>query len=195
MNYLAHLHVATQCESQLMGNLLADFVKGRPDNQFSPLTVEGIYLHRFVDSTIDALPEIKTCRQRFPSALYRYSAIALDVFWDHALIQHWDRFSAVSFAQFIKHAESECQRAVKNEPFPLPERFLTLSSRMWQEQWIPSYAHAETLQHVLSRMSTRSPRMAPLADTAPVLLKHYDAFIDAFPAIYEQVLDAAKKKG
>ncbi|MEI8610530.1 hypothetical protein P4S70_16780 [Enterovibrio sp. Hal110] len=59
MNYLAHLHVATQCESQLMGNLLADFVKGRPDNQFSLQTVEGIYLHRFVDSTIDALPEIK----------------------------------------------------------------------------------------------------------------------------------------
>ncbi|OEE88003.1 ACP phosphodiesterase [Enterovibrio norvegicus FF-162] len=191
MNYLAHLHVASCCQSQLLGNLLADFVRGKPDGRFQPQTVDGIYLHRYVDGYIDALDDIKVCRALFPPELYRYSAIALDIFWDHALVTHWETFHDAPLELFVKQAESDCQQASDLEPSPLPERFAFMSEKMWREQWIQSYADINTLPFVLKRMSTRSPRMAPLADTAEVLIAHQVQLLDAFPSIYQQVLNAA----
>ncbi|MDD1784206.1 ACP phosphodiesterase [Enterovibrio sp. ZSDZ35] len=191
MNFLAHLHVATQCQSQLMGNLLADFVRGKPDGRFSQDTVEGVYLHRYVDSYIDSLDAIKTCRALFPAHLYRYSAIALDIFWDHALATQWSTFHSTTFAQFLLDAEHESRAAVAREPFPLPEHFLFMHDKMWKEQWLPSYKDIDTLPFVLKRMSLRSPRMGPLADTAAVVINHRDTLLAHFPSIYSEVLHAA----
>ncbi|MFA0070425.1 ACP phosphodiesterase, partial [Vibrio breoganii] len=35
MNFLAHLHIAQHCKSNLAGNLLGDFVKGDPNKHYS----------------------------------------------------------------------------------------------------------------------------------------------------------------
>ncbi|MBV7299051.1 ACP phosphodiesterase [Enterovibrio paralichthyis] len=191
MNYLAHLHIAKRCNSQLMGNLLADFVRGKPDGRFNPDTTQAIYLHRFVDSYIDNLPAIQSCRSLFPKSLYRFSAIALDIFWDHALVHHWQHFSSDAFSRFIENAEDACVDAARQENYPLPENYLRLSSRMWREGWIESYQDIHTLPFVLQRMSTRSPRMAPLAETADTLLTYRQPLLDAFVPIYEDVLQAA----
>lgn len=174
-----------------MGNLLADFVRGKPDGRFSPETTKAIYLHRYVDGYIDNQPEIKTCRSLFPAPLYRFSAIALDIFWDHALIHHWPTFSPEPFAAFVASAEAECAASALSEPTALPEAYLRLSGRMWREDWLGSYGDIQTLPWVLKRMSSRSPRMTPLAHTADTLLTHRETLLDAFPVIYQNVLSAA----
>ncbi|PKF50887.1 ACP phosphodiesterase [Enterovibrio nigricans] len=191
MNFLAHLHIATRCQSQLMGNLLADFVRGKPDGRFSQETVEGVYLHRFVDGYIDSLDTVKACRELFPKPLYRYSAIALDIFWDHALATQWSLFHPSGFEPFLRDAEHQCRAAISREPFPLPEHFLHLHNKMWKEQWLPSYQDIHTLPFVLKRMSARSPRMGPLAETAHVLIEHRETLLAQFPSIYSDVLHAA----
>jgi len=53
MNFLAHLHIAQHCKSNLAGNLLGDFVKGDPNKHYSTSLANGIRLHRFVDSYTD----------------------------------------------------------------------------------------------------------------------------------------------
>ncbi|USH01895.1 ACP phosphodiesterase [Grimontia kaedaensis] len=192
MNYLAHLHIAKHCNSQLMGNLMADFVRGKPDGKFLPETTKAIYLHRFVDRFIDSHEAIKPCRALFPKHLYRFSAIALDMFWDHALVHHWDAFNDVRFDEFVARAETDCRTATQQEPNPLPERYLFLSDKMWREGWIPSYEDINTLPFALKRMSARSPRMGPLAETAETLVAHRQVLLDAFPSVYRDVLSAAR---
>ncbi|WP_434359055.1 ACP phosphodiesterase [Parasalinivibrio latis] len=189
MNYLAHLHIAEQCNSSLLGNLAADFIRGKPEKQFSPEISQAIYLHRFVDGYIDALPEVKHCRRFFPTELYRFSAIALDITWDHFLARHWEQYHPDSLEKFISNAEMLCQ-IPDYEPFP--QRFITVSQKMWHEGWILSYRDRDTVGFVLERMSTRSPRMASLADCFPTIEKHYSEFESAFPGIYRQTLTAAK---
>ncbi|EYU17222.1 ACP phosphodiesterase, partial [Photorhabdus aegyptia] len=46
MNFLAHLHLATLADSSLLGNLMADFVRGNPEGQYSADVVAGIRMHR-----------------------------------------------------------------------------------------------------------------------------------------------------
>ena len=55
MNFLAHLHLAHLADSSLSGNLLADFVRGNPADEWPADVVEGIFMHRRID--------VITCRK------------------------------------------------------------------------------------------------------------------------------------
>ena len=46
MNYLAHLHLAFRAKSSLLGNMMADYVKGTPSNDYSQAVIDGIRMHR-----------------------------------------------------------------------------------------------------------------------------------------------------
>ncbi len=91
MNFLAHLHLAALADSSLLGNLLADFVRGNPQGEYPPEIVAGIMMHRRVDVMTDTLPLVKEARTYFSADYRRVSPITLDVLWDHFLARHWDQ--------------------------------------------------------------------------------------------------------
>src|SRR5471030_909361 len=102
MNYLAHLHLASLADSSLLGNLMADFVRGDPDGQYSAEIVSGIRMHRRVDTLTDSLPEVKIARGYFRAEFRRVAPITLDVVWDHFLSRHWETLvPSISLEDFI----------------------------------------------------------------------------------------------
>ena len=188
MNFLAHLHLAKQCNSHLAGNLVADFVRGDPYRQFNKDIADGIKLHRFVDSYIDAMPEVRQCRQLFGPDTRRVSGIALDMVWDHFLARHWLQFHPHPLADFVNQARAEVEPLQHN----MPESYLLMTKRMWQQNWLLQYQYPETLQTSLVRMATRRPRLHQLAQTPAVLMDHYSELEHQFFLIYPQVEKAAK---
>ena len=78
MNFLAHLHLAHLAESSLSGNLLADFVRGNPEESFPPDVVAGIHMHRRIDVLTDNLPEVREAREWFRNETRRVAPITLD---------------------------------------------------------------------------------------------------------------------
>lgn len=58
MNFLAHLHLAMSAQNSLLGNLLTDFVCGKPVGEYAPNVVAGIMMHRCVDVLADSLPRL-----------------------------------------------------------------------------------------------------------------------------------------
>ena len=91
MNFLAHLHLAMLANSSLLGNLLADFVRGNPAADYQPDVVAGIMMHRRVDVLTDSLPQVKASRDYFSAPYRRVAPITLDVVWDHFLARHWQQ--------------------------------------------------------------------------------------------------------
>ena len=55
--------------SSLLGNLLADFVRGNPAADYQPDVVAGIMMHRRVDVLTDSLPQVKASRDYFSAPL------------------------------------------------------------------------------------------------------------------------------
>ena len=189
MNFLAHLHIAQYCQSSLLGNLLGDFVKGDPAKYYSATLVNGIRLHRFVDSYTDSAQDIQSVKALFPQGHRRFAGIALDVFWDHCLATHWPQYHALSLRGFclesetiIKHTSSE----------PLPERFLLVSENMWRGRWLESYQDLDNIEYALNRMSQRSSRMAPLAQCFPYLQENYGELNQIFSSFYPRLLRASQ---
>ena len=71
MNYLAHLHLAFRAKSSLLGNMMADYVKGTPSNDYSQAVIDGIRMHRRIDVLTDTHPLVKQARQLFPNEYRR----------------------------------------------------------------------------------------------------------------------------
>ncbi|MCE0496044.1 acyl carrier protein phosphodiesterase [Vibrio salinus] len=189
MNYLAHLHIASFCQSSPLGNLLGDFVRGDPAKQFdSGQLVQGIYLHRWVDRFTDESSVITEAKSWFPKECRRFSPVALDIFWDHMLGKLWDSYSSVNLNDFCDDMRAQCcreEQIVGN----VPSEYSRVSGMMWEEKWLQSYQHWEKTKYAIERLSTKKSRYAPLALCNRVLETRYSTFEALFKPFYLQLLD------
>ncbi|WP_075180443.1 ACP phosphodiesterase [Pantoea sp. 1.19] len=189
MNFLAHLHLATLANSSLLGNLMADFVRGNPYGSWPQAVADGISLHRRVDALTDALPEVRAARGWFRDETRRVAPITLDVIWDHFLSLHWSQLSpGRPLAQFLAEAQAEITPALADTP----ARFQHLNRYLWEERWMERYAEADYLQRVLSGMASRRPRLAALSDSWQDFITHYHALETQFWQFYPRLMARAR---
>ena len=161
MNFLAHLHLAHLAESSLSGNLLADFVRGNPEESFPPDVVAGIHMHRRIDVLTDNLPEVREAREWFRNETRRVAPITLDVMWDHFLSRHWSQLSPdFPLQEFTCYAREQVMTILPDSP----PRFINLNNYLWSEQWLVRYRDMDFIQSVLNGMASRRPRLDALRD-------------------------------
>lgn len=183
MNFLAHLHLARPTPVSRLGNLLGDFVRGRPDDRFSPGIWQGIMHHRHLDAFTDAHPAWKRSRGRLGPDRRRFAGILVDVFYDHFLSRHWHAFAPghLSLDRFI----DQCHRDLR-EALPLgPPEIEIVLEHMERQAWLISYGKLDGIEEALCRMASRSPRLSKLATGLSDLehdYPHFEAdFLDFYP--------------
>lgn len=189
MNFLAHLHIAEYCQSDLAGNLLGDFAKGNPEGKYPNNVVDGIRLHRFVDRYTDTHPLILQQKTLFGPKIKRFSPIALDMFWDHCLACEWREFHHLELIDFVEQCRSFCQ----SQTYAVPENYRTTMNAMWRGEWLLSYQDINSILYALERMSHRSPRMGPLYDCGDVLMANYEELRSVFLQFYPDALSNSKR--
>ncbi|EIC82790.1 ACP phosphodiesterase [Serratia sp. M24T3] len=191
MNFLAHLHLAKLADSSLMGNLMADFVRGNPEGLYSAAVVSGIRMHRRVDVMTDSLPEVKVARDFFRPEFRRVSSITLDVVWDHFLSLHWDKLCPeMPLAVFI----NQCRETIEPHLAETPERFQSLNTYLWPQRWMERYAELPFIGDVLQGMANRRPRLAALAGSFYDVSLQYEHLERQFWQFYPQMMQQAKNK-
>ncbi|PWC15204.1 ACP phosphodiesterase [Brenneria roseae subsp. americana] len=191
MNFLAHLHLATLADSSLLGNLMADFVRGNPQDSYAEDIVAGIRLHRRVDVLIDNLPEVRQARQYFSDDYRRVAPITLDVLWDHFLAKHWEQMEPdVSLPCFVKQAQLQITPHLAKTP----DRFQNLNHYLWPERWMERYAELPFIADVLHRMSIRRPKLAALSGSFSDIEQHYHRFETLFWQFYPRIMQLAKNR-
>lgn len=191
MNFLAHLHLASLAESSLLGNLMADFVRGRPDADYAPDIASGIMLHRRIDKLTDGLDAVKDARSLFSRPNYRVSAIALDVLWDHFLSRHWESIDRrTPLPAFIKQAKASIDPYV-----PLtPPGFQRLNQYIWRDRWLERYAELPFIADTLDNMAVRRPKLDALSRCMADIEKNYDRLEAGFLSFYPEMMTMAEKR-
>lgn len=191
MNFLAHLHLASLAQSSLLGNLLADFVRGNPDDDFAPDIVAGIYMHRRVDVLTDGLPEVTTAKRWFRPETRRVSPITLDVMWDHFVSRHWSTLNPqIELAEFVAHARANI---VPHLP-DTPPRFINLNNYLWEERWLERYSDMAFIANVLNGMASRRPKLDALRASWQDLDDHYEPLEQLFWQFYPRMMALAQQK-
>ncbi|WP_393969167.1 ACP phosphodiesterase [Kluyvera intermedia] len=191
MNFLAHLHLAHLADSSLSGNLLADFVRGNPKEDYPADIVDGIHMHRRIDVMTDNLPQVKEAREWFRPETRRVAPITLDVMWDHFLSLHWAQISPdIALPEFIHYAHTQVTTILPQAP----ERFIVLNQHLWSERWLERYREMDFIQRVLNGMASRRPKLDALRDSWQDLDTHYDELEIRFWQFYPQMMLQAKNK-
>src|SRR5438128_1123608 len=102
MNLLAHALLSPQQPAILVGNLTADWVKGRARNVLPENIQVGMQLHQAIDVFTDTHPLVDHCSFLLSGRWERYSPVLVDIFFDHLLSASWPQYCPVPRGQFIR---------------------------------------------------------------------------------------------
>lgn len=160
MNYLAHLYLAEPTPASLIGNLIADFVKGRNLDHLATSVAQGIRLHRRVDSFTDSHPVVQRAIGRISKNWGWFSGILIDVYFDHILATTWREWSSEPFRDYI----DRIHRCL-SENFDLaPTEGRVMIAKLIESDRLASYATSNGIREALFHLSHRIRERMPGRD-------------------------------
>ncbi|MGN6368248.1 MAG: ACP phosphodiesterase [Phycisphaerae bacterium] len=187
MNLLAHaLLTPPHHDELLVGNLTADWIKGRARTQLPHTIQAGFTLHRHIDTFTDTHPLVASCSQKLEPAWSRYSPILVDIFFDHLLASHWHLYSRQPLPQFTSHVYT----TLNAHTHLLPDRATFAISHLIADDWFATYPTLDGIRLTLTRMSHRLRHDIELAPAVDDLAAHYDFFKTTFDAFFPQLQHA-----
>ena len=174
MNFLGHLLVSGNAPLTIVGNFMADAVKGRDLSGWSAGLQTGIRMHRHIDSYTDDHELTLRGRERLRAHCGKYAGVALDVFYDHAIASRWKDLSDEPLHDF-----AERMYALLEAHAPLmPERTRRMLPFMVEQDWLTSYAQVSGIARALKGLSMRVPAGKSLLGAEAVLIEHHEEFVE-----------------
>lgn len=183
MNYLAHLFLSGNNEMHALGNFMADDVKGKDWQQYPEAIQNGILLHRAIDTFTDSHEIFKKhVTLLFPT--YRhYSRVIVDMYYDHFLAVHWNRFHPLALADYAYLFYHSLEQHIAL----LPEVYTKRIAVIKRENWLLEYAQLEGLKKILGQMERRTRFPSKLSESVKELVLHYSNLEEDFFAFFESL--------
>lgn len=189
MNFLAHLHLSESNEEIMIGNFIADFVKGKNYEHYPPAIKQGIIIHRHIDYFTDTHPVVLESKQRLYSKYHKYSAVIMDVFYDHFLAIRWEDYSEVPLMDFANNFYF----IVKNYIEYLPDKVKEFLPSMIKNDWLVNYRNFEGIEHALEGMARRATFESGMQNALIELRQNYNQFKSEFQLYYPELINYVKK--
>lgn len=190
MNYLAHSYLSYQKPDLIIGNFIADSIRG---NQFEGLTdgvIEGIRLHRKIDTFTDAHPIYLMSKHRFSKDFDKYSGVLMDIIYDHYLAKNFEQYSPLSLQE---HADG-IYEILKNNHHFLPEHAKRFYGYMTERNILFHYSSVEGIQTVLTHLSGRIRNRFELHLAIPILEANYQELEEEFFIFFDDLQAFCKKQ-
>lgn len=152
MNFLAHAYLSFGNSETLIGNMIADQIKGKQIEQYPNAIQHGIHIHREIDSFTDKHPITQDATKLLQSTAGRYSGAFLDVAYDHFLAKDktneptegWEIFAERSYKQISDYKDI------------LPSKFCSMFMYMESENWFYNYRYKWMIEKSFDRLKQRA---------------------------------------
>ncbi|MEO9572063.1 MAG: acyl carrier protein phosphodiesterase [Polaribacter sp.] len=152
MNFLAHLYLSQNNTNIMIGNFIADHIRGNNYKEFSKEIQQGIFLHREIDTYTDAHPIVRKSKRRLHERYGHYDGVIIDIFYDYFLAKNWHSYSEIPLDIYTKKVYS-----LFNEKSPiLPIKSQQFISYMIEYNILYNYQFKEGIQKVLNGMNNRT---------------------------------------
>jgi acyl carrier protein phosphodiesterase len=165
MNFLAHAYLSFGQEEILVGNFIADFVRGKDIEKYPKKVQLGIQLHRAIDTYTDSHPLVKQVQSFLIPRFGHYSRVISDVFFDYFLAKNWNNYSDTPLEQF----SLDSYRILSLYPQELPETFCRMFHWMRTQNWLYAYREPVGIQAALDGLSRRARFDSKMNESTQVL--------------------------
>lgn len=187
MNYLAHLYLSQSDINLMVGNYIADHVKGKDYLKFSEEVQQGIIMHREIDTFTDTHPIPQIGKDRLYAKYGKYSAVLIDMFYDHVLAREWADYSPIPLSTFSRSV----YQVLKTQQHLFPASSSRTLDWMSRGDWLSGYATVEGIGRALSGISQRARfenNMDKSVDTLIEFYHEYKAeFAEYFPLLIKHI--------
>lgn len=192
MNFLAHAYLSFDDDDLVVGNLIADTVKGKQIEMFPKAVTKGIRLHRLIDAFTDAHPIVVQTANVFKESVGRYGGSFLDVVYDHFLALDAENIPKKGWSNFA----TRCYSALEARGSVLPPKFCSMYLYMRKENWLANYGEMWMIERSFERLTRRAAYLPEntsvfndFKDKYEVLRDSYSQFFPELKAYAEKVKD------
>jgi len=189
MNFLAHIYLSWKDENLMLGNFIADMVKGRQIEQFSREVVRGIRLHRKIDEYTDSHPVVSRSKDRIRAKYRHYSGVVVDMYYDHYLAKNWSDYSDEPLDLFVQSAYNVL---MKNYVM-LPKRAKFILPLMIGSNWLVNYADLNSFKRHMEGMAKRTHFESGMEHAVDDLKQHYNEFRNDFREFFPDLAAFSKR--
>jgi acyl carrier protein phosphodiesterase len=187
MNYLAHFYLSYGNENLILGNLIADSVKGRLNSAnfvgISPEILQGIKLHREIDRYTDTHPIVKQSITRLKPKYGLYAGVLVDMYYDHLLARNWNIYSNEPLELFV----ARIYQLFLQKKQQIPVSMAKMVHSMIERDWLCNYRNEETLQWAFAGLARRAKFESKMEQGLEDLLENYLDFLQDFLAFFPQI--------
>lgn len=184
MNFLAHIYLSGNDNEIKIGNFIADDLKGSSYLKYPEKIALGVKIHRAIDGFADSHHFYSIGKPRLKEKYGHYSGIVLDVFFDHFLAIHWEKFSNQNFRAFCRgfYLNLALHSTI------LTPRYRYMMPFMIIRDWLGSYKEVDKIESVLSRLSKRTSLPDESRFAKKVLIENYEFFQQEFLEFMPEVI-------
>jgi acyl carrier protein phosphodiesterase len=190
MNFLAHIYLSGDDEELMIGNFIADFVKGRKKDDYPDRIREGIELHRMIDDFTDHHEITERSKSRLRPKYGKYSGVIVDLFYDHFLAANFSEYHTDSLKDFSQRSYNILQKYWS----VLPEGVHYFLPFMIERNWLLNYATLEGIGRALSGLSMRVSFENKMAESTKDLEMNYEEFRSDFKSFFPALINFVKTK-
>jgi acyl carrier protein phosphodiesterase len=183
MNYLAHLYLSGNNHEIMIGNFIADHVKGKQIELFDEEIVKGIKLHRLIDEFTDTHKVVEQSKIRLRSEFGKYSPVIVDVFYDHYLAIKWEQYHHEDLSLYADNFYT----LLNNNQHRLPIRTQQMIQYMIPQNWLLNYKTIAGINKTLTGMSKRTKFESKMDVAAIYLDRYYSEFENEFNEYFEEL--------
>ena len=189
MNYLAHLFLSGDNPGLITGNFIADAIRGTQIKSFPDEIIQGIKLHRFIDSYTDTHPVVEKSKERLRPIYRKYSSVIVDIYYDHFLAANWERYSPIPLNQYVGNIYSLLQKDYDIFPLGMKAMFL----RMTEQNWLLNYKEKAGIEVAFQGLARRATFPSKMEYAGEELITHYAAFEEEFQIYFPILMEGVKK--
>ncbi len=190
MNFLAHVHLSGKNTDLMVGNFIADAVKGNASLKYSGDVLRGIMLHRQIDTFTDAHRLHKQSRSLIRNDFGKFSGIVVDIYYDHFLAKNWRAYSDEPLSSFTSRVYKELSKRL----FTVPNHTRRILPFMISQNWLLNYANFKGLENVFHGMDRRTKYISGMQNAVEVLKKNYKLLNDDFNGFYPELIQYVDKQ-
>ena len=187
MNFLAHSYLSFS-EEQLVGNMIADFVKNRDVARLPESIQKGIKLHRAIDTFTDAHPLIHEAKAPFRPLVRLYSGAFVDVAFDYFLANDTTENSQ---SEWQEHSQRVYAVLRRYEEF-LPEVFKKVLDKMQQDDWLYNYRNEWGIGYSFRNVVNKAQFLDKTTNVFPAFLANKDFLREKYEIFFPEIKSFAQ---
>ncbi|MBL4623829.1 MAG: acyl carrier protein phosphodiesterase [Flavobacteriales bacterium] len=190
MNYLAHLYLSGSNKDILLGNFIADGIKGEDRSNYKKGVLQGISLHKKIDDFTDKHEMFKQSTRRLNSKYGHYAWVIVDIYYDHFLAKYWEEYHNENLDVYA----SGIYRLLSTRHDELPKQSQRFLWYMKEYNILFNYSKLEGISLVLNGLSRRARFESKMEESIDDLKAMYTDFESDFREFFPQLEKFVKKQ-